>query len=392
MRKYFIFSSAFFALLFFYSAAAQVPKDNFTLSGKAIGLNGKYLYLSYRGWGENRKWDSVMVKSNAFKFSGYLAGAWKCFLTTKSKDRTGSDANVTIPLYLEPGAMTINLAANHFSDALLKGSEINDQYLALERKKLPSYRMLQDFDNKYDSLNKVLDRTTDSITRTTILKLQEQNSKLREGAYDSTVAINREFVKANPASFLSTSLIIDGPDLYSTKELETAYNSFSEDLKASFAGARLSKEIERRKLGVKGAETPMFAAINLQGDTITLESYQGKYVLLDFWASWCKPCRAVIPELKELYAKYRDSGLAIISITWDNDKAKWKEAAAAEGIEMWQQVHYKYNKSDISEMYGIYSIPTMILIDPQGNIAERFGENGLEEKQLSPVLQGIFIK
>lgn len=394
MRKYFIHSSVFSALLFFYSVAvhAQAPKENFTLSGKAIGLNGKYLYLSYRGWGETRRWDSTLVKGNAFKFSGYLSGAWKCFLTTKSARRTDDDANLTIPLYLEPGVMTINLVANHFSDALLKGSKTNDQYLALERQKMPAYRKLRAFDNRYDSLNKVLDRTADSTKRQALEAMQEQDSRLREIVYDSSVAMNREFVKANPASFLTTSLIIDGPNLYGTKELENAYSTFPDELKASFAGARISKELERRRLGVKGAETPMFAAINLQGDTITLESFQGKYVLLDFWASWCKPCRAAIPELKQLYAKYKDSGLAIISITWDNDKAKWKEAVAAEGIDMWQQVHYKYNKSDIAEMYGIYSIPTMILIDPQGNIAERFGENGLDKDQLPIVIQRIFNK
>jgi thiol-disulfide isomerase/thioredoxin len=394
MKKYFIYSSAFFALLFFYSVTAtgQAPKDNFTLSGKATGLTGKYLYLSYKGWGETRKWDSTLVKNNAFKFSGYLPGPWKCFLTARATKQANEDANITIPLYLEPGAMTIDLKANHFSDAILKGSKTNDEYLALERQKLPAYRKLRAIDNAYDSLNKVMmRRETDTAQKLQLEKMIDQNLQNREPVYNELMSYNIAFVKAHPLSIISVSLITDDVANYPTAALDTSYNHLPGEIKNSFGGERISKELERRKLGVKGAETPMFAAINLQGDTITLESFQGKYVLLNFWSAECRTCRAAIPELKQLYEKYKDS-LAIISIAKDDDKAKWKDAVAAEGTEMWQQVNYKYNKSDIMKMYGISSVPTMILIDPQGNIAERFGENGLEEKQLSLTFQKIFSK
>ena len=393
MKKYLIHSSAFFALLFFYSiaAVAQAPKDNFTLSGKAIGLNGKFLYLSYAGWEGVRKQDSTLIKNNSFKFSGYLLRPWKCFLTLNDKHNPDPDANVTMPLFLEPGAMTITLTANHFADAILKGSKTNDEYLIVERQKLPTRKRLNAIDNDFDNLNTTTIKIgSDSLERLIIERL-DQNLKKREPVYEELIAYNAAFIRDHPASAISLDFVLGDVSKYPSSILDTVYNYLSENMKRSYAGQMISSELESRKLGVKGAETPMFAAINLQGDTITLESFQGKYVLLNFWSAECKACRAAIPELKELYAKYRDS-LVVISITKDDDKAKWRDAVAADGTEMWQQVSCKYNKSNLMKMYGISSIPTMILIDPQGNIADRFGENGLDQKQLSIALQKIFGK
>jgi thiol-disulfide isomerase/thioredoxin len=394
MKKYFTYSSAFLALLFFYSAAVeaqQTAQNNFTLSGKATGLNGKYLYLSYRGYGDGRIWDSVPVKNNSFKFSGYLAAPAKCFLTAKSSTRYVQDANVTIPLYLEPGAMTVDLSASHFSDAILKGSKTNDEYLALERQKLPVYAKLKKIDYQYDSLNKPgLNPNNDPVRKITLSKLAAQNAAVRDSVAQELVIYNTTFIQQHPASVVSFNILAEDPAQYSLSSLQAAYDHLADDQKANYAAKKIKQEIERKQTGVKGSETPMFAGITLQGDTITLENYQGKYVLLNFWSPSCTACWELFPPFKSLYNQYHDKGLEIINVNLDDDNAAWQNAVDIAQINAWKQINYRFNKSNIATMYGIKSAPVSILIDPQSNIINRFGENGLQYEELPKQLQGIF--
>ena len=394
MKQYLIYSSAFFALLFFYVAGAmaqQAVPNNFTLSGKAVGLNGKYLYLSYRGSGDGRIWDSVPVKNNSFSFRGYLPAPAKCFLTAKSSNRYAQDANVTIPLYLEPGAMTINVTANHFSDAILKGSETNDEYLALERQKLPVYAKLKKIDYNFDSLNKPgLNPDNDPVRKITLSRLAAQNARMRDSIARELVAYNTVFVQQHPVSVVSFSILAEDPEQYSLASLQAAYDHLTGDQKTNYAAKKIKQEIERKQTGVKGSETPMFAGITLQGDTITLENYQGKYVLLNFWSPSCIACWDQFPPFKSFYHQYHDKGLEIINVNLDDDNAAWQNAVDVAQINAWKQISYRFNKSNIGVMYGVKSVPVSILIDPQSNIINRFGENGLQYEELPGLLQSIF--
>ena len=395
-KKYFLISSAFLALLFFYSFGAlaqQALPNNFTLSGKATGLNGKYLYLSYRGSGSGRVWDSVPVKNNSFSFSGYLAAPAKCFLTARSSNQYTQDANVTIPLYLEPGAMTINLTANHFSDAILKGSKTNDEYLALERQKLPVYAKLKKIDFRYDSLNKPeLNPGNDPVRKITLSKLAAQNAAMRDSIAQELVVYNSTFIQQHPASVVSFSILAEDPGQYSLASLQAAYGHLTDDQKTNYAAKRIKEEIDRKQTGVRGSETPMFAGIALQGDTITLENYQGKYVLLNFWNPSCTACWDLFPQFRSFYNQYHDKGFEIINVNLDDDNTAWQNAVDIAQINAWKQISYRYNKSNIAVMYGIKSFPVSILIDPQSNIINRFGENGLPYTELIKQLQSVFNK
>lgn len=110
-----------------------------------------------------------------------------------------------------------------------------------------------------------------------------------------------------------------------------------------------------------------------EGDTVRLSDYagKGKYVLVDFWASWCGPCRASIPELKELYAKYHDKGFEVIGVSLDAKKDAWLKGIADLDIPWPQMSDVKLWNSAGAKEYGIKAIPCTILIDPDGKIVER---------------------
>ena len=138
-----------------------------------------------------------------------------------------------------------------------------------------------------------------------------------------------------------------------------------------------------------------FSTIDINGNTLKLSDKKGKYVLLHFWTSWCVPCRKGNPHLKELYLKYKDKEIEFIGIA-DDDRAEdaWKKAVEKDGIGIWKHVRrgLKYENgvfdrsTDISDNFGIHTLPTKILIDPNGIIIGRFEEEaGPLDKKLKEV-------
>jgi thiol-disulfide isomerase/thioredoxin len=124
------------------------------------------------------------------------------------------------------------------------------------------------------------------------------------------------------------------------------------------------------------------------GEDLRLSSLKGQYVLVDFWASWCGPCRAEIPHLKELYTKYHGSGLEILSISIDAHTEAWKKALAQEQMP-WQQVLDSYsgtgNYSDICGAYGVAAIPYTVLLDKDGIVIAINPEPHSIDKQLKKI-------
>lgn len=395
MKRSIFYSSAFFALLFFYSeqCAAQLTKEknNFTLTGIAKGLKGQWIYFSYKGWSTNRQWDSVLVQDNRFYFTGYLPGQWKGYLTTKKSNRTNTESGLSLPLFLQPGNMSIDLATNNFSDAVLKGSAINDEFIALERKKMPVFKKLMPFDMREDSLNALSDTTTDASKlislRKTLLKLSDE----RDSIFSTAVAMDKEFVRTSPSSIVAVSILFDAMSAIKRDELETLYANLSELNKETPWGKMIQTEITKRNHALEGMVAPGFRSVTMTGDTISLSDYKSKYVLLDFWASWCVPCRAALPELKLLYKKYHVKGIEFISVSDDRDISKWKAAIEAEEIGIWKQVTLSAGKS-IENDYAVRSLPTVILIDPSGKIIARLDGDDSENKLLDATFAKIFDK
>ena len=127
-----------------------------------------------------------------------------------------------------------------------------------------------------------------------------------------------------------------------------------------------------------------FTATTSQGKIMSLADYKGKFVLLDFWASWCRPCRSMSSKLKKLYNEFHPQGLEFIGIANEvNTDIQWKEAIEKDGIDSWAQIW----DNNILPKYGVMSLPTLILIDPAGRIIQRFGGANIPRNKLRSYLK-----
>jgi len=364
-------------------ALAQQNGKQFLLTGKIKGAEEGYIFISYLGAENKNIKDSCAIKNGSFEFKGTIDGPVMASLNGKVQTRSVSDPNFT-NLFLQPGNIEITIEEKDYKHAKFNGASIQNEYIALNKQR-------ELVENKYKL-------QLDSLR---IEKNPEKNAEIRERLAPYFAAMDAQdyiFFEAHPQSYVTAYMMRFHVSDLSLDSLELFYNRLGTALQKNRYGKHLLEEIEKLRNGSPGSIAKDFTTTDIEGNKISLADYKGKYVLLDFWASWCIPCRKGNPHMKELYAKYKDNGIEFIGIA-DDDRAelKWKEAVAKDGIGIWKHVRrgLKYEKgvldrsTDISDNFGIHTLPTRILIDSKGVIIGRYGE---EEKELTAKLKEIFEK
>ena len=377
-----------------YSMGQNKSQTSYIINGKLKNWKGRLIYLSFKGIGNDRIWDSAVVNDDTFKFAGTLNEPSNGFITTLKFDRVNNlaDKNITERLFFSPSQMTISLVLDSFQNAKLIGSKYQIEYQKLQTSKLK-------FHNKIKLLNEFSDRLI-----AVHLKLSSENKELEkkylERKLDSIITIKDSFQQK--CSMLDKAFFTKNPNSYVTSYLlQYYYSSLSlKDLKYYYYkmlpkhqrweyGIKLKKAISGLENGSPGNIAIGFTQTDINGDSLSLLQFKGKYILLDFWASWCKPCRAENPELIELYKKYKSKGIEFIGIADDiKSEDKWKLAVENDGIKIWRHILDK----KIGTNYAVHTIPLQILIDPNGLIIGRFGEGAEPNENISIRLEKIFGK
>ena len=210
--------------------------------------------------------------------------------------------------------------------------------------------------------------------------------------------INAElnFINKNLSSIISADLLIyrlkrrEGLKLYDT--IYNIYNKFSKFVKSSSSGINLNQALINYKNSNINSNAIDFTLVDINNEQISLNSFKNKkYVLIDFWASWCEPCREEFPFLKKIYSKYKNNGFEIISISRDENLDSWRNTILKDKTNEWKNISIKLNKSDIENKYFVNAIPVKILINKEGVIVGRWRGGGEENKKdLLRLLTQIF--
>jgi thiol-disulfide isomerase/thioredoxin len=377
-------------------AAGLTQAQQFTLTGTITGQQSGKLKLHYTDKDGKQATDSGLIKNGQFEFRGKIAEPNMAYLEGAVKSRNMDDPNTTT-FFLEATTMTIRLQVNDFKNAVITGSGSQDEYAALAKLKAPVYKEMEPLSKAYQAAGEAYRKAVkDKKDDATIDTLKYRAAAIHDqfDPYFARAAqIDYTFFAAHPTSYVTafelrfhvSSLPVDSVQLF--------YDGLGYTIQQSSSGKEIAKEIVKLKAGSPGSPAADFTSKELNGGTLTLSSLKGKCVLIDFWASWCVPCRKSMPHVKELYDRYKDKGLEVIGVSDDDrDTAAWEKAVTKDGTGIWHNVlrgldwdklrKNEKNDKDISDKFGIHSLPTKILIDRNGVIIGRY-DKGTEEEAVA---------
>lgn len=256
-------------------------------------------------------------------------------------------------------------------------------------------KMTKPVDDKIDFVKELIRKKDNEFLKISELSaknMAQQNidslNEVLEQLFTQLTTVQLDFIRNNLSSFLS----LDGLTMLLSRNAESPlyvdtianlYSHLNKNVQNSVSGRHFKLMLTNLKNSKVGSLAPAFTVNDINNHPISLSSFRNKeYVLLDFWASWCVPCRADIPDLKEIYKKYDQVGLEIIGISKDDDASLWKKAIAEDKTQNWKHILAPFSKqkndSLITNKYFVYGIPVKILINKEGVIIGRWISSGDE--------------
>ena len=372
----------FLVVSILFSAILSAQSSKFTLTGDLTNIKAPadWVFISYYV-NDKHVTDSTPVRQNVYKFDGSLPEPVLARLRIRYK-KTAEGAPAMPPnaqrdyasVFLQPGTTIKVASTDSFSNVSVAGSRADEEY-----------RMLEELAKPYNSSLNELYRQSSIARKNKELDL----SALLEKKIDSLSTLANEniygaYVKKNPSSLLAMYAFKNwaGYEIDAEKA-EPVFNTLPPAVRNSLSGKDMQERILIAKKTGIGQTALDFTQSDTLGKPVALSSLRGKYLLLDFWASWCGPCRAENPNLVAAFNKYREKGFQVLSVSLDRPDAKerWIQAIHDDHLDWTHVSDLQFWNNAVAKQYGIQAIPQNLLLDPQGKIiAKNLQGKNLEDK------------
>jgi len=330
------------------------------INGNIKGLGDAELNFHYYE-GSEAKTSNVKVKGDKFTWTAPMPNPQKVTIMFPKR---------AVWVFVEQGNMEMVGSADSLNKVKLTGSKIQDESDAYDKLLEPFSAQEMPLYQKYGKGSKEeqlkLEQTLDNI------RMQKR-----------TVA--NKYIAEHPESYFSLSLVTDRAGMGEYKVIQAMYDKLGKQVKATPEGKRLSERLTVLKRSAIGTPMLNFTQNNTEGKQVSFSSFKGKYVLVDFWASWCGPCRAENPNVLKAYNTYKDKNFTVVGISLDDKGENWKKAIKDDGMPWTQLSDLRGWKNEVSQYYGIMGIPSTLLVDPQGKIIAKDLRGEILNKKLEEI-------
>ncbi len=332
------------------ACGSQRAKDAYEIKGNIIGLENQMVYLQHLVADNLEVKDSVKSNNGTFSFEGKVDVPQQFVLTFgKIKQQ--------IPFFVEPADIEIKGDIDSLQNLDILGSNTQEVF------------------NQYgEGIGDLVKQQRQIYQEYQMAASQKDEAKMKQAEekymkVDSLKNIyNDNFIKENPNNVAAAFVAFTNSYTYDLEKLNEIVNSFDTAIHKSVYYQKINERLNKLKNTQVGKVAPNFTMKDVDGKAVSLKDFRGKYLLLDFWASWCGPCRKENPTVVKAYKKFHKKNFTVLGVSLDDNKDNWLKAIEKDNLTWTHLSDLKGWRNEASQLYGVMSIPQNFLLDKNGVI------------------------